>query len=423
MTWTTDPPPDSSARRGVWSAVVLFFTANVLFGAGLFAHAFLYNFYLDELGLGESVMGLAAAALTGGGLAALLPAGLVADRFGASAVFLGASVLATAGLIAGAVVINPAPIYAAAFLAGAGAAAWRVSMGPLVMRFAPRPIRSRVFSWNVALLLASGAVWIAASGAIPAWLEGSLGLERLSALRAGLVLGAVGTLAGTLPLSLADRVSRSAAPPSFPGREPVSLPRLLRGLRIPGPLAVVVAFVAVWMIAGGLIIPFFNIYFQRVHDLAIDRVGLVLASVQAATAVVIFGGGLVAGRFGPRRVLIAWMLLFVPTLWGLAAVSSLQLAIALFFVQGLVPPATNPLIDQILLEAAPEARYGAVSSWRNGATELSGLVGASAGGLLLQFGSFGLLFAVAGGVALLGALSLIYSLQLLRVRAEDSGSS
>jgi predicted MFS family arabinose efflux permease len=167
-----------------------------------------------------------------------------------------------------------------------------------------------------------------------------------------------------------------------------------------------VALVALWMSAGGLVIPFFNIYFQRLHGLAIDRIGLIFALVQAVTALVVFGSGLASSWLGPRRVLVIWMLIFAPALWGLVAVSAAELAILLFLIQGLVPPATNPLIDQILLESAVPEQHGAISSWRNGATELSGLIGAGAGGLLLEFGSFPLLFGVAGVVALLGALTL-----------------
>ena len=50
-------------------------TGNVLFGGGLFIHAFLYNFHLEALHLDPQVMGYAAAALTAGGLVTLLPAG------------------------------------------------------------------------------------------------------------------------------------------------------------------------------------------------------------------------------------------------------------------------------------------------------------------------------------------------------------
>lgn len=395
----------ASRSAGHWPSVVLFFAANVLFGAGLFAHAFLYNFYLDALQHSESVFGIAAAALTAGGLSALLPAGLVVDRLGSSIAYLGAASLAAAGLVAGALAVEPLSIYAAAFVAGAGTTTWRVAMGPIIMQLARADMRARVFSWNVALLVGSGAVWTAAVGALPGWLQVVIGLDYLNAIRCGLVLGAAGTALSALPFLFARGRRSAAAVPPRPDHA-ARLPALFRGLRIPRSLAVMVALVALWMSAGGLVIPFFNIYFQRVHELAIDRIGLIFALVQAVTAVVIFGSGLVASRVGARRALVVWMLLFAPVLWSLAATSAVGLAILLFLIQGLVPPATNPLIDQALLEYAPVDKRGAVSSWRNGATELSGLIGAGAGGWLLERGSFHVLFGVAGLVALLGALTL-----------------
>jgi predicted MFS family arabinose efflux permease len=93
--------------------------------------------------------------------------------------------------------------------------------------------------------------------------------------------------------------------------------------------------------------------------------------------------------------------------------------VPLFLLQGFVAPATNPLIDQVLLDRAPASRHGAVSSLRNAATEVSGLVGASVGGRLLAAVGFGGLFTVAGGVALAGAAGLALWLR----RAYASGGS
>jgi predicted MFS family arabinose efflux permease len=80
-------------------------------------------------------------------------------------------------------------------------------------------------------------------------------------------------------------------------------------------------------------------------------------------------------------------------------------------VAGFVPPATNPLIDQVLLEDVPPTRHGIVSTWRNGATELSGLLGASIGGILLETTSFAILFSIAGAVAAFGAGTLFIVLR------------
>src|SRR5260370_13972970 len=111
----------SNPARGTLRPAALFLTANILFGSGLFFHAFLYNFYLDRLGLTPTTMGHAAAALTAGGLLGLIPAGWIVDRVGARVGLLLAGAVCALGLAAGALPRLPATIYLAAALAGAGA--------------------------------------------------------------------------------------------------------------------------------------------------------------------------------------------------------------------------------------------------------------------------------------------------------------
>jgi len=405
-----------------WRPLALFFACNVLFGAGLFSHAFLYNFYLEGLGVREGVMGGAAAALTAGGLVALIPAGQVVDRVGAGAGYLVAVALSSAGLVAGAFVESTVPIYAAAFLAGAGTATWRVATGPLIMDLASPARRARAFSWNVALLLGSGAAWTVISGAAPQWLEATLGIGPTGSIRVGLVAGATGTLLSAALFAFvrpaASRpYSREAAPthPPVPALahtdpRPAAPQGPGRGVGVPADIAKLVVIVAVWMTAGGLVIPFFNIYFLRQHALDVARIGLLLGGAQALTALIVFASGDVAARLGTRRVLLLWALPFAPLLWGLGVAAALPLAVALFLIQGFIPPATNPLIDQVLLERAPPGRQGAVSTWRNAATEFAGLAGAAAGGALLEATSFRTLFTVAGAVAAIGAFALLIRL-------------
>ncbi len=385
------------------------FAANVLFGSGLFFHAFLYNFYVERLGLSEVVMGGAAAALTAGGLVALLPAGLAVDRWGGRPTFLVGSAAATAGLLAGAFAERPLPIYLAALCAGGGTVAWRVATGPILMQLTTPAIRSRAFSWNVGLLVGSGALWMALAGSSTQWMETLWGLSRLGALRTALSIGALGTAIGGSLFAIGVRlpsaaVRRAATTGVLP--DSGTLPR-----RVPATLAILVLLVAIWMMAPALVTPFFNIYFSRAHGLDIGRIGLIFAATHAVTAGIVFGSGEVASRLGPRLTLVAWMVIFAPAVWGLAATGGVAVAVALYLLQGFVSPATNPLIDQILLERAPVERQGAVSSWRNAATELSGVVGASAGGLLLRIGSFSVLFATAGAVGILAAAVLAAALK------------
>lgn len=392
--------------------------ANVLFGAGLFSHAFLYNFYLDGLGHPATVMGLAAAALTAGGLAVLFPAGLVVDRLGCGLAFLTAASVACTGLVAGAVVTTPLFIYAAAFLVGVGTAIWRVAMGPIIMQLSRSAMRTRAFSWNVSLLVGSGAIWTAVSGAVPHWIERTAGYSGVGAIRVALVLGAGGTLLSAVVFT-AFRITpvgltrTGPQPTSERSRADEGSRTWASELAVPAGLLLAVALTALWMTAGGLVIPFYNIYFLRTFDLPVERIGLLFAVVQGIAALGVFGSGELASRFGPRLVLALWVLTFAPALWALAVTELLPLAVFLYLLQSFVPPATNPLIDELLLERAPVGRRGAVSSWRNVATEVSGLTGSSLGGMVIDARSFGALFGLAGATAAVGGAGLVLALRRL----------
>jgi predicted MFS family arabinose efflux permease len=389
------------------SLLPAFFLGNVLVGGALFTHAFLYNFYLGALGLDESVMGLAQASLTAGGLVALLPAGRLVDRLGVRAALVAGALLAGLGLGAGAVVEAPLAIYAAAIAAGAGAVTWRISMAPYIMARTRLALRSRVFSWNVALLVASGAGWMIASGGIAETLQAETMLTALGAHRATLLGGAL-LSAVAVPLFVvatagplrqnSEKGSDLASAPEHADRDPRSL----------GPSIVAIAC---WMVGPALVTPFFNIFFSRQYQLDVSLIGVVFGVAHLGTALVMVGSGEAAARTSPRSVLRIWMALFPPVLLALAATGSVGLAVGLYFLQGLVSPATNPLIDELLLERAAPSRRGTVSSWRNAATEIAGITGAGAGGLVLRHASFDALFGLAGAVGVLGGLALWVVLQ------------
>ncbi len=129
--------------------VMSFVAGNLMFATGLIFHAFLYNFYLEALHLSAQVMGHAAAALTGGGLVVLLPAGALGDRLGPRAVVVTAAAVVAIGLALGAVATTPVAIYTAAAVAGAGSGMWRVVTAACccskhcACRPGPRPSASR----------------------------------------------------------------------------------------------------------------------------------------------------------------------------------------------------------------------------------------------------------------------------------------
>jgi MFS transporter, DHA1 family, inner membrane transport protein len=396
---------DSSGRKAVigglpeTGSLLRLLAGNVAFAAGLFVHGFLYNFYLERLGFTPLEMGRAQAALTAGALLALLPAGRLVDRAGARTCMLLATGAAAAGLALGGLARREETIYAAALLAGAGTGAWRVAGGPLLLAATTPATRARAFSWNVGLMVAFGGALFFLGGAIPEWLDRQ-GWEALAARRAALVGAALVTLTAiTLYAGL---------PPARPARPPDAsqAPAANSGWS-DARLLLVTGAVFVWMLAGGLTLPFFNLYFARGHGLSLTATGALMGGAQIATALALLGSAELSQRRGPRAALALWTAVLPPALLALALGPALGVAAALFVVQGFAAPATFPLVDQLVLERADPARRGHAASWRNVATEASGVTGAAAGGALLAAASFAVLFAVAGAVALLGALLLV----------------
>jgi MFS family permease len=422
-------------RERRWQVVVLM-GANVGAATGLFVHAFLYNFYLASLGHGPVAMGWAQAALAAGGLLGLLPAGRLVDRIGARDTALLGTLLLGAGLALGAFTEAIGPVCLAAALAGAGTAGWRVATGPLMLGLVPPADRARWFSRNVAALLTTGGVSMLAAGAVTARITARFALTPLAAHRVALGSAALCAIAGAAAfLAVArDRPPR-AAPQSrgggaggarggggggggAPRDRPPRSARLSRDERSGAPrgpatgipdtrLLVGVLAVALWMTATSIVSPFFNLYFRDVHRLDVSRIGLLFGAAHLATAAVIAIGAEAATRWGTVRALSGWMLLLAPALLALAAGPAIAVGATLYLVQGLVAPATNPLIDVIVLEAAPRERRGVAASWRNTATELSGVLGPALGGAMLAARGFAGLFVLGAAVAVAGAGALI----------------
>lgn len=390
--------------RGSPGSVALCLVGNVLFGAGLFFHSFLYNFYLEGLGHSEVVMGYAAAALTGGSLAMLLPAGRLVDRGGPRVAMVAAGVVASLGLALGAWTMAVVPILGAALVAGAGGGLWRVAVGPALMQITDPRTRARAFAWNVGLILLSGAGGIALAGAVPGWFAVAFGVSRLTGLRLALLSGALLTAVSVAAFGFlrlqGTQTTRFPTEPSVASQPENAFAPAAQFLPLVG-------LVAVWMLGAALLAPFLNIYFSRRFTLSVGSVGLMFGGAHLLWALAVLGSGELALRWGVRAMLPACALLFAPAAWGLALARGVTVALPLYLLQGVVGPVTNPLIDQVLLAQVPRRQQGRVSGWRNLAADVSGIVGASAGGVVLKAWGFEGLFAAAGLLGLVGGLGLL----------------
>ncbi|WP_329277756.1 MFS transporter [Streptomyces sp. NBC_00691] len=150
--------------------------------------------------------------------------------------------------------------------------------------------------------------------------------------------------------------------------------------------------------------------------------GLVMATSAVPRALLMLGGGVVADRFGPRRVVMAsdtvrclivlgvaaLVLVTAPTLWTLAGV-----ALVFGIVDALFLPAVGALPPRI----APHDQLARVQGMRGLASRSGAVVGAPLGGLAVALGGPGAAFAVAGALFAL-SLPLLLALRIRPLTGE-----
>ncbi|WP_234285789.1 MFS transporter [Streptomyces venezuelae] len=150
--------------------------------------------------------------------------------------------------------------------------------------------------------------------------------------------------------------------------------------------------------------------------------GLVMAVSAVPRALLMLGGGVIADRLGPRRVVLAsdtvrcvvvlgvaaLVLVTSPTLWVLAGV-----ALVFGVVDALFMPAVGALPPRI----APHDQLARVQGLRGLAYRSGAVLGAPLGGLAVALGGPGAAFAVAGALFAL-SLPLLLALRLRPLTGE-----
>ncbi|MGW0856407.1 MFS transporter [Streptomyces sp. NPDC002690] len=156
-----------------------------------------------------------------------------------------------------------------------------------------------------------------------------------------------------------------------------------------------------------------NVYFLALSWAAVQsggstRAGLVLAAASVPRAVLMLGGGVVADRFGPRRVVIGSDLtrcVVVLAVAGLlaAATPGLWLLVAVGLVFGTVDALFLPAVGALPARITKPDQLARVQGLRGLASRAATVGGSPLGGLAMALGGPAFAFAVAG---LLFAVSL-----------------
>ncbi len=360
---------------------------------GIFA--VLYNLYLVEAGAGERFVGQAIASSALGLVAAALPAGWLADRWGRRRTLMLGAALEGAGHLVRALTVAPAPVLGAGFITGVGQALFQIAAAPFLTEHSTPRERTHLFSAFFASALVAGVVGNALGGVLPALATAAVpALSAFETYRVALVAGALLAAAGALPLlalaGLAEpRHAHEADPPA---------PDEARRLR---PIALNAALIGS---GAGLVIPFMNLYFQNRFGCGSAQIGAFFSVAQVFTALASLAAPAIGQRFGRLRAAVASQLLSLPFLLTLGSERHLPVAVAAFWLRATLMQASTPLVQSFVMEVLPPGLRARSSSLNNMLWNLGWAASSSLAGTVIERFGYGTPFYLTAVLYLTAAL-------------------
>ncbi len=329
----------------------------MIFGAGFGIHRILFNFFLRSLGYDETLMGLLSTVSSMTVLIAALPMGYLADILGRKfSLILSGLVIGFAML---AMVLFPTVpmLIATNILMGIGSSLGSVVSGPFLMENSGEVERTYLFSISSGLRMAAFSVGDWVGGYLPTWFGGFFDVSAISTTAYAWSIGVAAALVivAVIPRLLLNRNllpfdERSIfAPLSYAREHPGMLSKLLLPMFITS-------------IGAGLIMPFMNIFFSKVHNQPDPVIGTMFAWGSLAMGVGLILAPALADRYGKLKVVVFTQGLSIPFLVLLGFSPLFGLSALAYYVRLTLMNMSSPVYQTFVMEQVDSESRAMVAS-------------------------------------------------------------
>ncbi|WOV83530.1 MFS transporter [Sporosarcina jeotgali] len=342
--------------------VKFFLLANVFIQIGLGVFMVMYNLYIRELGMPETVNGKVISMTALATAIMLVPAGFLSDKFGRKWMITGGAAITVITLFWRSATVMEEPIIFVSLLTGVFMAFVQVSGIPFLAENSAPSERVKLFSIQFALITVSQVIGSLAGGLLADGLQLFFNMGAVDAIRWSLYIGAGVFALGLPPLfALKDKPPipvqvREATPKQPEERMDTSFKKnfiLILHFSFAGLLI---------GIGSGLVVPYLNLYFANRFSASNSYIGLILSLGSAMTAVAALIGPLLVKRIGKVKALILFQLLSIPFLLLTAFTNSLMLASLGFLLRQALMNAGNPIQSAVAMELVSDKYRGLANS-------------------------------------------------------------
>lgn len=367
--------------------IKFFMLANVLIQIGLGVFMVMYNLYIKELGMPETVNGKVISMTATASALMLIPAGFLSDRFGRKWIIIAGAVFGAMTLFYRSFTITETPLVTAAFLTGLFMAFVQVSGVPFLAENSKPSERVQMFSIYFALMTVANVVGSLLGGVISDVFQTILDMEAVYAIRWSLLAGAFIYSCGLIPLlSLKSRSTEIEEKVSHDPLVPAN------DINLKKNLIVIFHFSFASLLIGlgsGLVVPYLNLYFSNRFDASNTYIGLILSLGSAMTAVAMLIGPMLVRKVGKVKALIIFQVLSIPFLILTAYTTSLFLAAIGFLLRQALMNAGNPIQSAIAMEVVHDKYKGLANSLNQVVFNVGwATMGPLTAGLVVAFGSY-----------------------------------
>lgn len=317
----------------------------------------IFNLYILRLGYMEDLLGLILAIISISiGLFAL-PAAIICDRIGRKNTLILSSGLLTLSLILLYTVTVKEVLLMTAMFYGISSAFSAVAGSPFMVENSSRSDRMHLFSMNSALTTTATVIGNLVAGILPGIILLNTGYLADSAIpyRYTLYLSLAAVVMSIIPLLMIKERQRPHT--TFRHRLTVV------GSAIRSPVVQKLILInSLIGIGAGMIVPFFNVYFQKVLSAKTDEIGLIFSLAQVTMVLGLILLPVLTEKFGKVRMIALTELASIPFLILIAFTGNLYLAAFAYIMRMALMNMANPAISNFNMEMVGESQRATVSS-------------------------------------------------------------
>lgn len=372
--------------------------ANMFIQIGMGVFMVMYNLYIKELGMPETVNGKVISMTALATAIMLIPAGFFSDKFGRKWMIIGGAFFGVLTLFYRSIAITETPMIYMAFFTGIFMAFVQVSAVPFLAENSKPNERVHMFSIHFALVTIANVVGSLFGGVLADVLQVYFYMNEVASIRWALLVGSVIFTFGLLPLfKLRDNKIEittidTNVNTEVDERKAIKQKLLKEDNNLKRNLIYIFHFSFASLLIGfgsGLVVPYLNLYFANRFEASNAYIGLILSLGSAMTAVAMLMGPLLVKKVGKVKALILFQLLSIPFLLLTAYTTSLLFASVGFLARQALMNAGNPIQSAVAMEVVSDKYKGLANSVNQTVFQIGwATMGPIAAGLVIGFGSY-----------------------------------